>query len=243
MVRRLLPSASRQAVGPFVFFDHFGPVTNQPGDNHDVRPHPHIGLSTVTYLFQGAMIHRDSTGVVQRIEPGAINWMTAGKGIVHSERTPEGSAWHQLRVAWPAAVVCAARGARGMRTRFRAHARRAPFQKLLAKASPPEFLIGGIVRSPIARQANGTDSLRRIPLVARIGLASACKWVRASDLRAERHAPHRRRSTRTFCIGCPQRRRVIDHRAQRCAARVDWRPATGASAHGLELRLVESSAD
>jgi len=89
MVRRLLPSAQRQAVGPFVFFDHFGPVTSQPGDNHDVRPHPHIGLSTVTYLFEGAMMHRDSLGVVQRIEPGAINWMTAGKGIVHSERTPD----------------------------------------------------------------------------------------------------------------------------------------------------------
>jgi redox-sensitive bicupin YhaK (pirin superfamily) len=79
----------RQAVGPFVFFDHFGPITAQPSDNHDVRPHPHIGLATVTYLFEGAMMHRDSTGIVQRIEPGAINWMTAGRGIVHSERTPE----------------------------------------------------------------------------------------------------------------------------------------------------------
>ena len=88
-VRRLLPSAQRQAVGPFLFFDHFGPVTAQPADDHDVRPHPHIGLATVTYLFEGAMLHRDSTGVVQRIEPGAINWMTAGRGIVHSERTPE----------------------------------------------------------------------------------------------------------------------------------------------------------
>jgi redox-sensitive bicupin YhaK (pirin superfamily) len=88
-VRRLLPSAARQAVGPFVFFDHFGPITAQPGDNHDVRPHPHIGLATVTYLFEGAMMHRDSTGVVQRIEPGAINLMTAGRGIVHSERTPK----------------------------------------------------------------------------------------------------------------------------------------------------------
>ncbi len=88
-VRRLLPAAQRQAVGPFLFFDHFGPITAQPGDNHDVRPHPHIGLATVTYLFEGAMMHRDSTGVVQRIEPGAINWMTAGRGIVHSERTPD----------------------------------------------------------------------------------------------------------------------------------------------------------
>ena len=88
-VRRLLPAAQRQTVGPFLFFDHFGPVTAHPGDNHDVRPHPHIGLATLTYLFEGAMMHRDSTGVVQRIEPGAINWMTAGRGIVHSERTPD----------------------------------------------------------------------------------------------------------------------------------------------------------
>jgi len=89
MVRRVLPSLPTQSVGPFVFFDHFGPITTNPGDNHDVRPHPHIGLSTVTYLFEGAMLHRDSLGSVQRIEPGAINWMTAGRGIVHSERAPE----------------------------------------------------------------------------------------------------------------------------------------------------------
>ena len=88
MVRRLLPAFPKQAVGPFVFFDHFGPVVTKPGDDHDVRPHPHIGLATVTYLFEGAMLHRDSLGTVQRIEPGAINWMTAGRGIVHSERTP-----------------------------------------------------------------------------------------------------------------------------------------------------------
>lgn len=88
-VRRLLPAAQRQAVGPFLFFDHFGPVSVAPGQSHDVRPHPHIGLATVTYLFDGAILHRDSLGFVQRIEPGAINWMTAGRGIVHSERGPE----------------------------------------------------------------------------------------------------------------------------------------------------------
>jgi redox-sensitive bicupin YhaK (pirin superfamily) len=87
-VRRLLPAHARQSVGPFVFLDHFGPVTARPDDDFDVRPHPHIGLATVTYLFEGAMLHRDSLGSVQRIEPGAINWMTAGRGIVHSERTP-----------------------------------------------------------------------------------------------------------------------------------------------------------
>ena len=87
-VRRLLPAAAKQAVGPFIFFDHFGPLDVAPDANHDVRAHPHIGLATVTYLFEGAMDHRDSLGTVQRIEPGAINWMTSGRGIVHSERTP-----------------------------------------------------------------------------------------------------------------------------------------------------------
>jgi redox-sensitive bicupin YhaK (pirin superfamily) len=88
-VRRILPAAARQSVGPFLFFDHMGPVEAEPGAKHDVRPHPHIGLATVTYLFEGAIMHRDSLGTVQRIEPGAINWMTAGSGIVHSERTPD----------------------------------------------------------------------------------------------------------------------------------------------------------
>jgi redox-sensitive bicupin YhaK (pirin superfamily) len=89
MVRRLLPAPAQQGVGPFVFFDHFGPIEVRPENNFDVRPHPHIGLATVTYLFEGAMVHRDSLGNTQRIEPGAINWMTAGRGVVHSERRPE----------------------------------------------------------------------------------------------------------------------------------------------------------
>ena len=88
LVRRLLPAARLRACGPFVFFDHFGPVREMPGELHDVRPHPHIGLATVTYLFEGAMMHRDSLGTEQLIEPGAINWMSAGRGIVHSERKP-----------------------------------------------------------------------------------------------------------------------------------------------------------
>lgn len=88
-VRRVLPAAARQAVGPFIFFDHFGPLDVPAEANHDVRPHPHIGLATVTYLYEGAIEHRDSVGSVQRIEPGAINWMTAGRGIVHSERIPD----------------------------------------------------------------------------------------------------------------------------------------------------------
>ena len=88
-VRRALPAAERRMVGPFVFFDQMGPVTLAAGKGLDVRPHPHIGLATLTYLFQGAIDHRDSLGMVQRIVPGEVNWMTAGRGIVHSERTPQ----------------------------------------------------------------------------------------------------------------------------------------------------------
>ncbi|MGA7324961.1 MAG: pirin family protein [Rhodomicrobium sp.] len=86
-VRRALPSAQRQMVGPFIFFDQMGPVQFLLGEGIDVRPHPHIGLATVTYLFDGRIMHRDSLGSEQVIEPGDVNWMTAGKGIVHSERT------------------------------------------------------------------------------------------------------------------------------------------------------------
>jgi len=87
-VRRLLPAVARRSVGPFVFWDQMGPATFPPGRGIDVRPHPHIGLATITYLFAGTILHRDSLGSVQPIEPGAVNWMTAGRGIVHSERTP-----------------------------------------------------------------------------------------------------------------------------------------------------------
>lgn len=87
-VRRALPSAARQMVGPFIFFDQFGPVLMKAGQGMDVRPHPHIGLSTVTWVYDGVIQHKDSLGFDQAIKPGELNWMTAGKGIVHSERTP-----------------------------------------------------------------------------------------------------------------------------------------------------------
>jgi redox-sensitive bicupin YhaK (pirin superfamily) len=87
-VRRALPSAQRQMVGPFIFFDQMGPAEFLLGAGMDVRPHPHIGLSTVTYLFDGEIMHRDSLGTVLPIRPGELNWMTAGRGITHSERTP-----------------------------------------------------------------------------------------------------------------------------------------------------------
>lgn len=109
-VRRLLPWRARRMVGPFVYFDHMGPVGFEAGSGLDVLPHPHIGLATVTYLYEGALFHRDSLGNEQVIRPGDVNWMTAGRGIVHSERTPpadraSGSRLHglQLWVALPSA--------------------------------------------------------------------------------------------------------------------------------------------
>jgi redox-sensitive bicupin YhaK (pirin superfamily) len=109
-VSRVLPAMARRLVGPFCFFDHLGPTELAPGKAIDVRPHPHIGLSTVSYVLEGEVMHKDSLGSVQRIGPGAINWMTSGRGIVHSERTPEdmrgrGAKLHmiQLWVALPRA--------------------------------------------------------------------------------------------------------------------------------------------
>jgi len=89
VVRRVLPAGVRQMVGPFIFFDHMGPTRFAPGAGIDVRPHPHIALATVTYLFEGSLEHRDSLGTVQEIRPGDVNWMSAGRGIAHSERTPQ----------------------------------------------------------------------------------------------------------------------------------------------------------
>jgi redox-sensitive bicupin YhaK (pirin superfamily) len=109
-VRRLLPAFPNKMVGPFIFFDHFGPAEFHAGNGLDVRPHPHIGLATVTYLFDGEIMHRDSLGTAVAIKPGEVNWMTAGRGIVHSERTRserrvEGEPIHglQMWVALPAA--------------------------------------------------------------------------------------------------------------------------------------------
>ncbi|WP_417889914.1 pirin family protein [Xanthomarina gelatinilytica] len=89
MVGRLLPFRQKRMVGPFIYIDHMGPVKLNERQNFDVLPHPHIGLSTLTFLFEGSIMHRDTLGNEIEIKPGAVNWMTAGKGIVHSERTPE----------------------------------------------------------------------------------------------------------------------------------------------------------
>ena len=103
VVRRMLPVLQARHVGPFVFFDHMGPVSFPPGKGMDVRPHPHIGLATVTWLFDGAIRHRDSLGSLADIRPGEVNWMTSGHGITHSERTPpalreSGQSLHGIQV-------------------------------------------------------------------------------------------------------------------------------------------------
>src|SRR3954470_18376900 len=94
-VRRALPTTQRRMVGPFVFLDQMGPNVFSAGRGLDVRPHPHIGLATITYLLDGEILHRDSLGTVQPIRPGEVNWMTAGRGIVHSERTAQELRQHE----------------------------------------------------------------------------------------------------------------------------------------------------
>jgi redox-sensitive bicupin YhaK (pirin superfamily) len=118
-VRRVLPAAERRAVGPFVFFDEMGPTRFASGAGIDVRPHPHIGLSTVTFLFEGEIVHRDSLGVVQAIRPGEVNLMTAGRGVVHSERTDAAQRASGPRLHG-SVVDGAARWPRRDRTRVRA---------------------------------------------------------------------------------------------------------------------------
>jgi redox-sensitive bicupin YhaK (pirin superfamily) len=147
-VRRVLPSRARRMVGPFTFLDEMGPAAFGPGQGIDVPPHPHIGLSTVTYLFQGEIVHRDSLGSYQAIRPGDINWMTAGRGIVHSERTAEalrarGSQLHglQLWVALPSA-----------------HEQSAPEFLHYAAATLPEETRGGVLLRTLAGAAYGMTS-------------------------------------------------------------------------------------
>ena len=147
-VARLLPSKAMRSVGPFVFFDHMGPATLPAGTGIDVRPHPHIGLATVTYLFEGEIVHRDNLGFVQPIRPGAINWMTAGRGIAHSERTGDelrrtGSRLHglQLWVALP-----------------KAHEDVEPAFVHHAAATLPEFVVDGVRLRVLAGRAFGATS-------------------------------------------------------------------------------------
>src|SRR5688572_6529451 len=147
-VRRLLPAAAQRSVGPFVFFDHFGPVELPAEVDSDIGPHPHIGLATVTYLFEGRMLHRDSLGTEQRIAPGAVNWMTAGRGIVHSERSPD-----DARAAGPRL--------HGIQTWValpKAHERTDPDFSHHPKASIPLITLPGVYMHLIAGTAFGRTS-------------------------------------------------------------------------------------
>ena len=151
-VARALPALTRKHLGPFCFFDHLGPSELAPGLGLDVRPHPHIGLATVTYVIEGEIIHRDSLGFEQAIRPGAVNWMTAGRGITHSERTPSelrssGSRLHvaQLWVALPTA-----------------HEEIAPEFHHHPASTLPEIDVGGVRVRLLAGQAYGKTSPVRI---------------------------------------------------------------------------------
>lgn len=147
-VARLLPQLRQRAVGSFIFLDHMGPARFAPGAGIDVRPHPHIGLATVTFLFEGALRHRDSLGSVQEIRPGDVNWMTAGRGIVHSERTPPalretGSPLHGLQ-AWVALP--------------REHEESAPDFRHYPAAQMPRIERAGVALQLIAGEAFGERS-------------------------------------------------------------------------------------
>ncbi|MGH8129043.1 MAG: pirin family protein, partial [Gammaproteobacteria bacterium] len=147
-VRRVLPSPEHRAIGPFVFFDHMGPVIFSAGQAMDVRPHPHIGLATVTYLWEGRIEHRDSMGNTQLIEPGAVNWMTSGRGIVHSERTAKADRGREQRVhglqLWVALPL--------------EHERDAPSFQHTAARELPELNVGDATLHVVAGHAYGATS-------------------------------------------------------------------------------------
>lgn len=152
-VTRLLPERRRRNVGPFVFLDHMGPVTLAPGEGFDVRPHPHIGLSTVTYLFHGEIVHRDSLGNEQTIRPDELNVMCAGRAITHSERSPaaarqEGASLHGLQL-WLALPLAAEEGEPG----FQHH----------SGAALPRFEMDGVRGRVVLGEFSGLRSPARDP--------------------------------------------------------------------------------
>jgi len=150
-VRRVLPAGERRMIGPFIFFDQMGPITFKAGTGIDVRPHPHIGLATITYLFEGEILHRDSLGNVQAIRPGEVNWMTAGRGIVHSERTPEALRMAPSPVFGIQAWVALPRAREEIEPSF-AHHDAASLPVIESKGSRVRLMIGSLLgaRSPVA---------------------------------------------------------------------------------------------
>jgi redox-sensitive bicupin YhaK (pirin superfamily) len=150
-VRRVLPAGERRMIGPFIFFDQMGPITFKAGTGIDVRPHPHIGLATITYLFEGEILHRDSLGNAQAIRPGEVNWMTAGRGIVHSERTPEALRMAPSPVFGIQAWVGLPRAQEEMEPSFAHHAAET-LPIIEGKGSRVRLMIGSLMgaRSPVA---------------------------------------------------------------------------------------------
>ncbi len=151
-VRRSLPHASQRSVGPFVFLDEMGPATFPPGGGLDVRPHPHIGLATVTYLFEGAMGHRDTTGVDIVLRPGGVNWMTAGRGVAHSERTPQSD-----RAAGPSL-----HGVQAWVALPKAHEEDPPEFQFISREALPESRRDGIFLRVIAGDGWGLSAPTRV---------------------------------------------------------------------------------
>ena len=246
MVRRLLPSADRRAVGPFVFFDHFGPI--DVALRATTTTCARIRTSAwrrVTYLFDGAMMHRDSTGVVQRIEPGAVNWMTAGRGIVHSERTPEGPARPHLPQPRPAAL--GRRCPRPTRSRRRRSSTRRP------RASRGSASSGATVRVVVGAAFGATSPIATARRRWRWCSNSTSAAARRSSCRRSpperalyaRRPPvrDRRREDRRVHDGRRARGRDADARgAARRPGRAGRRRAARPPLHLLELRLQPARA-
>ena len=147
-VRRILPYAKRRMVGPFIFLDHMGPASFVTGQGIDVRPHPHIGLSTVTYLFDGELTHRDTLGSLQQIKPGDVNWMTAGRGIAHSERTGKEERSHPHQMHGLQSWVALPKESEECAPEFFHH----------AAASLPEFTLPGAHLRIVAGKAFGYEA-------------------------------------------------------------------------------------
>ena len=195
-VRRALPSAQSRMVGPFVFFDHFGPAVFRSGNGLDVRPHPHIGLATVTYLFDGEIMHRDSLGTAAPIRPGEVNWMTAGRGIVHSERTGAGAPRHRRPIC--TACRCGWR-CRRRRRRWRRTSPTTPsseFPMVRDNGSSVRVVVGSAYGAALAGQDHLGDAVRRRASQGRQHAAARRRSRGARDLRARRRDRHCRRQVR-----------------------------------------------
>ena len=217
-VRRALPSTKRQMVGPFIFFDQMGPAEFLTDQGIDVRPHPHINLATLTYLFEGEILHRDSLGTEQAIQPGAVNWMRAGRGIVHSERTAEERKRNGQRLfgiqTWMALPVD-------------------------REEDDPAFLHHGAASLPTL-EADGA----RARLIAGRAFGLASPLVTASETLLRRRAACGRRATadRPGLRGARTLHNLWDHRGVRGQLRA--RPAAGApagrraSGHGFDRSSI-----